>query len=112
MAETDDPVKRGLLNGKQLALKVSCNSVYGFTGASKGMLPSNRVSCNSVYGFTGASKGMLPCVAIASSVTSIGQDMIKLTTKTVEELFDATVVEELFNATVVYGDTDSVTRAN
>jgi DNA polymerase delta subunit 1 len=78
MALTDDPVRKGLLNGKQLALKISCNSVYGFTGAVR---------------------GMLPCVAIASSVTAIGQQMIK-TTKT--------TVEESFNATVIYGDTDSV----
>ena len=32
MGMTTDPVRKGLLNGKQLALKVSCNSVYGFTG--------------------------------------------------------------------------------
>jgi len=38
MALTDDPVRKGLLNGKQLALKVSCNSVYGFTGAGKTLL--------------------------------------------------------------------------
>jgi len=42
---------------------------------------------------------MLPCLAIASSVTSIGQQMIKTT---------ARVVQEQFNATVIYGDTDSV----
>jgi DNA polymerase elongation subunit (family B) len=34
---------------------------------------------------------MLPCVPIASSVTAIGQQMIKTTKKTVEELFNATV---------------------
>ena len=33
MGLTTDPVRKGLLNGKQLALKISCNSVYGFTGA-------------------------------------------------------------------------------
>jgi len=49
---------QGLLNGKQLSLKDSCNSVYGFTGAGR---------------------GMLPCLAIASSVTAIGQQMIKTT---------------------------------
>ncbi|EKX53301.1 DNA polymerase delta catalytic subunit, partial [Guillardia theta CCMP2712] len=78
MALTDDPIKKGLLNGKQLALKVSCNSVYGFTGAGR---------------------GMLPCLPIASSVTAIGQQMIKTTSQT---------VQENFNATVIYGDTDSV----
>ena len=78
MTLTDDPVRKGLLNGKQLALKVSCNSVYGFTGAGR---------------------GMLPCLPIASSVTAIGQQMIKTT---------ARVVQEQFNASVIYGDTDSV----
>ena len=42
---------------------------------------------------------MLPCLAIASSVTAIGQQMIKTT---------AQVVQDKFNATVIYGDTDSV----
>ncbi len=28
-----DPFKRAVLDGRQLALKVSANSVYGFTGA-------------------------------------------------------------------------------
>ena len=60
-------------------LRIILNSNLG----TLNQIESNQVSCNSVYGFTGASKGMLPCVAIASSVTSIGQDMIKLTTKTV-----------------------------
>jgi DNA polymerase elongation subunit (family B) len=78
MAVTIDPVRRGLLNGKQLALKISCNSVYGFTGASR---------------------GLLPCIPIACSVTSVGQEMIKTTKMT---------VEEYFNASVIYGDTDSV----
>ena len=31
------------------------------------------MSANSVYGFTGASRGFLPCLEIASSVTSIGR---------------------------------------
>lgn len=28
-----------VLNGRQLALKISANSVYGFTGAQTGKLP-------------------------------------------------------------------------
>ena len=43
-----DKTMEKIYDGKQLAYKVSMNSVYGFTGASK---------------------GMLPCVAIASTVT-------------------------------------------
>ncbi len=68
-----------MYNGKQLAYKISMNSVYGFTGASK---------------------GMLPCVPIASSVTRKGRMMIDDTKKYVEENFPG--------AKVRYGDTDSV----
>ena len=64
-----------MYNGKQLAYKVSMNSVYGFTGASK---------------------GMLPCVPIASSVTRKGRMMIDDTKKYVEENFPG--------AKVRYGD--------
>merc|ERR1719330_1157603 len=38
MAEAEDPLTKSVLNGRQLALKVSANSVYGFTGATKGMV--------------------------------------------------------------------------
>jgi DNA polymerase delta subunit 1 len=55
---------------------------------------------NSIYGFTGASKGMLPCVAIASTVTMRGRQMIEETKNYVEEHFPG--------AKVRYGDTDSV----
>lgn len=66
-------------NGKQLAYKVSMNSVYGFTGAGK---------------------GILPCVPIASTTTCRGRGMIEETKKYVEEHFPG--------AKVRYGDTDSV----
>ena len=38
-----------------------------------------QVSANSVYGFTGATIGMLPCLAISSSVTAFGREMIEAT---------------------------------
>lgn len=81
-----DPFKRDVLNGRQLALKISANSVYGFTGATV---------------------GKLPCLAISSSVTSFGREMIMLTKKSVEEKY---CVKNGFkhDAVVVYGDTDSV----
>ena len=68
-----------VLNGRQLALKVCANSVYGFTGAT----------C-----------AMLPCVEIAASVTAFGRQMIEQTKAHVEEHYPG--------ALVVYGDTDSV----
>ena len=66
-------------NGKQLAYKVSMNSVYGFTGAGK---------------------GILPCVPIASTTTCRGRGMIEETKTYVEANFPG--------AKVRYGDTDSV----
>lgn len=59
-----------------------------------------KVSMNSIYGFTGAIKGMLPLVAIASSVTMQGRKMIEMTKECVEANFQG--------AKVRYGDTDSV----
>ena len=38
MKAAKDPLIRNVMNGRQLALKVSANSVYGFTGATVGML--------------------------------------------------------------------------
>jgi len=78
MANSSGSLKQ-MYNGKQLAYKISMNSVYGFTGASK---------------------GMLPCVPIASSVTRKGRIMIDDTKKYVEDNFPG--------AKVRYGDTDSV----
>jgi len=66
-------------NGKQLAYKISMNSIYGFTGAGK---------------------GILPCVPIASTTTFKGRSMIEETKEYVERNFPG--------AKVRYGDTDSV----
>ena len=80
MAEATTPQMKAVYNGKQLAYKISMNSVYGFTGAVK--------------------FGMLPCVAIASTVTCKGRMMIEDTKERVERVFPG--------AKVRYGDTDSV----
>jgi DNA polymerase delta subunit 1 len=61
---------------------------------------SVKISANSVYGFTGAATGHLQCFEISSSVTAYGRSMIELTKNTVEK--------EYPNAQVIYGDTDSV----
>lgn len=39
-----DQFKRMVLDGRQLALKISANSVYGFTGAQVGKLPCLEIS--------------------------------------------------------------------
>ena len=58
LAKESDPFKKAVLDGRQLALKVSANSVYGFTGAQV---------------------GQLPCLQISSSVTAYGRTMIEAT---------------------------------
>lgn len=81
MSQTDkekDPFKYSLLNSKQLAEKVTMNSLYGFCGTSS---------------------GALPLVAIAAAVTCTGRQMIEKT---------ADFVRSTMGGTVVYGDTDSV----
>ena len=84
-AETD-PFRKGVLNGRQLALKISANSVYGFTGATV---------------------GKLPCLPISSSTTSFGRRMIDQTKTLIEEKYTVANGYEK-DAVVVYGDTDSV----
>ncbi|KAI4463291.1 dna polymerase catalytic subunit [Holotrichia oblita] len=86
LKDEKDPVYQAVLNGRQLALKISANSVYGFTGAQV---------------------GKLPCLEISGSVTAYGREMIELTRNLVEQEY---CIEKGYssNAEVIYGDTDSV----
>ena len=74
MNATTDPFVKTVLNAKQLAIKVSMNSIYGFTGATI---------------------GALPCLEISQSVTGCGRLMIEQT---------STLAKEQFNCEIVYGD--------
>ena len=78
--------RRKVLHGRQLALKLSANSVYGFTGALN---------------------GPLPCLEVAGAVTAFGREMIQATKAKVESHFTK-ANGYAHNAEVVYGDTDSV----
>lgn len=82
----DEDLRRKVLHGRQLALKLSANSVYGFTGAMN---------------------GPLPCLELAGAVTAYGRAMIQATKAKVEEHFSRSRGYE-GDAQVVYGDTDSV----
>jgi len=92
-----------LLELKQFRKKAK-KDMAAATGAMKevynGKQLAYKVSMNSVYGFTGAGKGILPCVPIASTTTCRGRGMIEETKKYVEANFPG--------AKVRYGDTDSV----
>lgn len=86
MKTEKSPFMYSVLDGRQLALKLSANSVYGFTGATV---------------------GMLPCIPISASVTAYGREMIEKTKKTVEETYTIANGYDA-DAEVIYGDTDSV----
>jgi len=75
-----------ILNGRQLALKVLMNSVYGFTGAEKGILPLKSIS---------------------EVVTATGRDMIDKTSKMAGEKFGGLTV---YGDSVKYDELISVVR--
>ena len=84
-AKAGDVFLKNVMNGRQLALKVCANSVYGFTGAANN----------------------LPCYEISSSVTGYGRSYIDKTKNAVEKEF--TIANGYkHDAQVIYGDTDSV----
>jgi len=76
MEAEKDPFRKSLLNAKQLAIKVSCNSVYGFCGTGK--------------------KGKYPCLAVSDATTYNGRIMITTLKKTIEDKYPGTEV--------IYGD--------
>lgn len=71
MNVSTDPFMKTVLNAKQLAIKVSMNSIYGFTGATV---------------------GALPCLEISQSVTGCGRLMIEQTQKHAKEMFQCEIV--------------------
>ena len=77
MNAATDPFVKTLLNAKQLAIKVSMNSIYGFTGAVV---------------------GALPCLEISQSVTGCGRQMIEQTQN---------YAKNHFQCEIVYGDSVS-----
>jgi DNA polymerase delta subunit 1 len=114
-AEKNYPVS-AVYNGKQGALKICANSIYGFTGADGNSKKAQKrantlqrgrrrapLSINDpAYGLIAADEkkttaGPLPLVAIASSVTRQGREMLRMTREYFENRGDR----------VVYGDTDS-----
>lgn len=77
LKEEKDPIKKIVLDQRQLALKVRANSLFGFFGAKD---------------------GKLPLVPVAATITAVGRKHIARVDK---------YVMEHHNARVVYNDTDS-----
>lgn len=96
LADCRDANLRVILDKQQLAIKVTCNSVYGFTGVAT---------------------GLLPCLKIAETVTFVGRRMLSasmdlvnsLTMERLERIHGAPLPREPdANLRVIYGDTDSL----
>lgn len=96
LAACSDPSMRTILDKQQLAVKVTCNAVYGFTGVAS---------------------GLLPCVRIAETVTMRGRNMLDASKTFVEAVTPQRLTElvpenfaceETANFRVIYGDTDSL----
>ena len=81
MASAPNEFERAVQNGRQLALKVSCNSVYGFFGVNE-------------------KRGLLSCKPIAAVTTLRGRSFIEASKKYVEDTYKG--------SEVLYGDTDSI----
>jgi len=81
MNNASNEFDRSVQNGRQLALKMSCNSVYGFFG------------CN-------PQKGLMSCKPVAAVTTLKGRSFIEAAKSYVESNYA--------NTSVIYGDTDSI----
>jgi DNA polymerase zeta len=81
LTKTLDPMKRKILEARQLGLKYISNVTYGYTAASF--------------------SGRMPCVEIADSIVQTGRLTLEQAIKWIHENRD-------WDAHVVYGDTDSV----
>ena len=81
----ENPFEYAIQNGRQLALKVSMNSIYGFTGVSN---------------------GYLPCWPIAAVTTTVGRSLILKTKELVESTYTKQNGYEA-DAKTVYGDSVS-----
>ena len=79
MKEATDPQRRALFDSRQLAIKISANSVYGFTGSRRGALAA---------------------IPVAESTTAMGRYVIAMAKNYTEQHFEGAVV--------LYGDTDSI----
>ena len=81
MKSEKDPFKYGLLDSKQLAQKVTCNSLYGFCGTQAGMLPLK---------------------AIAAAVTCTGRRMIDESSALAEKMGATTIYGDTDSIFTVY----------
>lgn len=94
LAKCTDDTTKTIIDKQQLAIKVTCNSVYGFTGVAS---------------------GMLPCLKIAETVTFRGRQMLELSRSYIENITPEILGDMTGRSyqndcrfKVIYGDTDSL----
>jgi len=83
LAKETDPMRKKVLNARQLGIKYISNVTYGYTSA--------------------AFSGRMPCIEIADSIVQTGRSTLELAVKWIESHPD-------WDAHVVYGDTDRYPR--
>lgn len=95
MKEASTPFERTVQDARQLALKITANSMYGFTGVPEDM-------------------ARLPLSAIAETTTAMGRELITKCAHVVPERYTGPFLQAEFGIAdaaplkLVYGDTDSV----
>nr|BEG23080.1 DNA polymerase catalytic subunit [Macronycteris gammaherpesvirus 1] len=96
LTTVSDPVTKTILDKQQLAIKVTCNAVYGFTGVAS---------------------GILPCLKIAETVTFQGRKMLERSKECIEAITPEKLSQIISRPVmcqtgamfrVIYGDTDSL----
>lgn len=96
LATCTDEQQKVILDKQQLAIKVTCNAVYGFTGVAN---------------------GLFPCLKIAETVTFQGRKMLQksqnfienLKPENIQQIYNKPIqVPENAQLKVIYGDTDSL----
>jgi DNA polymerase elongation subunit (family B) len=83
MENTQDPFQKKVLDGRQLALKITANSLYGQTGATTSPVSQKK---------------------IAASTTSIGRDRLMAAKRFAEEVFPLLVKPIIQNNSKLYYD--------
>jgi DNA polymerase elongation subunit (family B) len=88
---------------RAMAAAKTCSEKAVYDGRQNAL----KISANSVYGFTGALLGMLPCIDVSAGVTAYGREMLMTIKELTERVFSLANGYHS-DSKVVAGDTDSI----